>query len=161
MIEDICGKMTEYLKVESDKKSVDGIDCKELSAKYTTDVVSSCIFDTEAKSFTDSEAIIRKMGRDMMITSWKTSLYFLVKFMFPSIKKYWKMPLIKKEVETFFIDIMNKAISFREKNKVDRSDYLSFLMQLKEKKNTSPLDLAAHGVTFFADGFQTSSMVIS
>lgn len=47
---------------------------------------------------------------------------------------------------------MQKVIVFREKNKFDRVDNLNFLIQLKDKKNLNPLDLAAHGVTVFVDG---------
>lgn len=161
MIEDVCGRMTTYIKAESDKKPIDGMNCKELAAKFTTDVVSSCIFGTDAKSFTDENAIIRKMGTNLLSSNWKTAVYFILSFIFPIIKKYWKMPLVGKEIEQFFIDMMDEAVSYRQNNQIDRADYLSYLIQIKEKKNLSSLDVAAHGVTFFTDGFETSSIVIS
>lgn len=154
--------MTNYLKVESNKKPIDGMDCKELAARFTTDVVSSCIFDTDAKSFTDDgEAVIRKMGKDMLASDWKAVVYFILIFIFPFLRNFWKISLINKESENFFTNLMEEAVKYRQTNKIDRADYLNFLIQLKGKKNLTSLDMAAHGVTFFLDGFETSSIVIA
>ena len=56
---------------------------------------------------------------------------------------------------------MYQAIELREKSEIKRDDYLAYLIALKNKKEISELDMAAHGVTFFIDGFETSSVAIS
>lgn len=153
--------MTNYLKKESDKKPVEGIDCKELSSKFTTDVVASCIFAAEGNSFSENDAIIRTMGKKLMAPSFKLYFYYALRYIFPIITKYWKMAIVNKEVERFFINTIEEAISSREKSKIQRMDYIHFLIHLKERKSLENIDLAAHGITFFVDGFETSSIVMS
>lgn len=67
--------------------------------------------------------------------------------------KIYKIKFVKKEVEDFFTDLMYQAIRYREKNKIDREDYLAFLISMRNKKQLSELDMAAHGVTFFIGKF--------
>jgi cytochrome P450 family 6/cytochrome P450 family 28 len=55
---------------------------------------------------------------------------------------------------------MVQAVELREKTKITRDDYLAHLINLKNKKELSELDMAAHGVTFFIDGFETSANAI-
>lgn len=59
------------------------------------------------------------------------------------------------------MNLMSQAIELRERTKITRDDYLAYLINLKNKKGLSELDMAAHGVTFFIDGFETSSNAIS
>ena len=75
---------------------------------------------------------------------------------------------------------MFQAIGHREKEKIKRDDYLAFLISLRNKKQITEMDMAAHGVTFFIgerkktilnveiissslflDGFETSSNAIT
>lgn len=69
--------------------------------------------------------------------------------------------IIPKDVEHFFINIMNQAVKYRIEKKVTREDYLAHLIALKNKKEVSDVDIAAHGVTFFIDGFETLSIAIA
>ncbi|KAL9698573.1 hypothetical protein quinque_002014 [Culex quinquefasciatus] len=72
-----------------------------------------------------------------------------------------KIGMVSKSVEKFFTKLMAEAIQYREKNGVQRVDYLEHLISLRNKKEISDLDMAAHGVTFFIDGFETSSVAMS
>lgn len=66
-----------------------------------------------------------------------------------------------KSVEQFFQNLLNDAIKMRKESNIEREDFLSYLLDLKEKKNLSKMDMAAHTITFFLDGFETSTAVIS
>lgn len=71
------------------------------------------------------------------------------------------MSLIPKNIEMFFTQLTNDAIKLRESSGVERDDYLGYLLQLQKKKNLAPVEVAAHTLTFFLDGYETSSVVIS
>ncbi|XP_059618983.1 probable cytochrome P450 28a5 [Phlebotomus argentipes] len=161
IIDDVCAIMIKYLERECEKAPVDGIDAKELAAMYTTDVVSNCIFGLDAGSFTGGDATIRKMGKKLMEPNWQIMLYFMAVQMLPFLMKIYKMAFVPKYIEKFFVQIMKNAIAFREKSNVDRFDYLHYLLELKEKKNLNELDMVAHAVTFFLDGFETSSIAMA
>lgn len=162
LIDDTCDKMTKYLIDECKKKPIDGFDCRELAAKFTTDSVSSCVFGAQANSFSDNEAIIRQMGTRIVAPTTKTFIYMAISSIFPVIRKIWKYSFVPKDVSEFFVKIMKDAIDFRmDEGSNGRADYLNYLMELKKHKNLKDIDLASHGITFFVDGFDTSSVVMA
>lgn len=71
------------------------------------------------------------------------------------------MPFVSKRVESFFVKLTEDAINLRAEQKTERDDYLNYLLQLKKKKNLENIDVVAHTITFFLDGFETSSIVIA
>ncbi|XP_062563197.1 probable cytochrome P450 28a5 [Armigeres subalbatus] len=157
LIEDVCSRMTKYLV----QNRGTAMDTKELSAKFTTDVVSSCIFACDAQSFTSEKPDIRENGRKLMEQSLFSFLTILLVSNLPSIAKMLNISFISKSVEKFFTDLMKDAIRHRDASGTNRADYLDYLITLRSKKELSELDMAAHGVTFFIDGFETSSVAIT
>ncbi|XP_059618985.1 probable cytochrome P450 28a5 isoform X1 [Phlebotomus argentipes] len=160
VVEDVCSAMKDYIKREK-KNNAQGFEGKELCAKFTTDVVSNCIFGLDAGSFTQEKPIIREMGKELFTPSIRILVFFFLQTVIPAIKYVYKMPFVPKHVEKFFVKIMKDAIALRRKTDVNRFDYLHFLLELQEKKNLNELDMVAHAVTFFIDGFETSSIALT
>ncbi|KFB35513.1 AGAP003343-PA-like protein [Anopheles sinensis] len=157
-VEDVTQRMTQYVV----KNQVQGpIESRELCAKYTTDVVSSCIFAADAQSFSKEKAEIREMGRKLLEPNFRIVLMFLLIGLVPALKKLFPIAFVPKPIEQFFTRLMDDAVAYREKNGIKRVDYLDHLIGLKARKQLSSLDMAAHGVTFFIDGFETSSLAMS
>uniref|UniRef100_A0A1L8E4E5 Putative cytochrome n=1 Tax=Nyssomyia neivai TaxID=330878 RepID=A0A1L8E4E5_9DIPT len=157
VMEDVYGRMKKYILKENSQ----AIEARELAAKFTTDVVSSCIFGIDAGSFVDEKPEIREMGRRLTEFTPKIIFYFLLVQLIPSIRNVAKLSFSDKISEKFFINIMRDAIDLRQKSKNDRADYLHYLLELREKKNLTDVDLVGHAITFFVDGFETSSIVLS
>ncbi|GAB0089202.1 Cytochrome P450 [Sergentomyia squamirostris] len=156
VIEDVCDRMKQYILRENKH----AIETREMTAKFTTDVVSSCIFAVDAGSFAGENAPIREMGRKIMGFSPKLMIYFIAVQFVPTLRKFLKMAFVPAGVENFFVNLMKDAIELRKKSKIDRADYLHFLLELQQKKNLSELDMVSHAITFFVDGFETSSIVL-
>ncbi|XP_053694786.1 probable cytochrome P450 28a5 [Sabethes cyaneus] len=156
-VEDVGSRMTDYLKQQASKP----VEAKELAAKFTTDVVSSCIFAADAQSFTSDKPEIQEMGRKLLDFSFFSFVCMIFMEMFPKIAKKLKIGFISKSIEKFFCNLMSEAITHREASVVKRIDYLDYLINLRKKKEIAEIDMAAHGVTFFIDGFETSSVAIS
>ncbi|KAG5671154.1 hypothetical protein PVAND_001367 [Polypedilum vanderplanki] len=160
LVEEVLERFKNYVHKEIPKN--EPFDIREISAKFTTDVVSSCIFNADAHSFTKEKPEIREMGRKLLdFTSSGAQFKFLILTMFPWIRKFHKISFVPKAVHEFFINLMEQAVTMREKSNIKRDDYLSYLIELKKKKNLADIDMAAHGVTFFTDGFETSSLAIA
>uniref|UniRef100_A0A182T2Q0 Cytochrome P450 n=1 Tax=Anopheles maculatus TaxID=74869 RepID=A0A182T2Q0_9DIPT len=157
-VEDVSNRMKQYIAQHTTQGP---IETRELCAKYTTDVVSSCIFAADAQSFTKEKAEIREMGRKLLEPNFQILVMFLLIGVVPALKKIIKIAFVPKEIERFFTNLMENAVAYREKNSVKRVDYLDHLISLRSKKQLSTLDMAAHGVTFFIDGFETSSLAMS
>ncbi|XP_058821754.1 probable cytochrome P450 28a5 [Topomyia yanbarensis] len=157
LVEDVASRMTKYIKSHEDSP----LEAKELAAKFTTDVVSSCIFDTDAQSFTTEKPEIREMGRKLLDFGFTFVLVMICRTMLPKLSKILQLGIVPKSAENFFINLMKEAVRYRDGNSVSRVDYLEHLISLRNKKEITELEIAAHGVTFFLDGFETSSVAIS
>lgn len=82
--------------------------------------------------------------------------------MFPYIFQFYDLPFVTHDITEFFTNLTDKAIHLRRTNGNEkRDDYLNFLLQLQERKNLQLDDIAAHTITFFLDGYETSSIVLS
>uniref|UniRef100_A0A182Q963 Cytochrome P450 n=1 Tax=Anopheles farauti TaxID=69004 RepID=A0A182Q963_9DIPT len=162
LMDEVCERMTKYVKNQVDSSTGSAtMDAKELMAKYTTDVVASCIFAIDAQSFVKENPEIREMGKRIMNFNFVVQLVLLVTTFCPSVKNFYKFTFIPKDTEQFFIRIMQDAIRYRKENNINRTDYLDHLLQLQERKQITDIDIAGHGVSFFADGFETSSIVLT
>uniref|UniRef100_A0A182XXB4 Uncharacterized protein n=1 Tax=Anopheles stephensi TaxID=30069 RepID=A0A182XXB4_ANOST len=162
LMDEVCERMTKYVKNQAGSNGgVASLDAKELMAKYTTDVVASCIFAIDAQSFEKENPEIRLMGKRIMNFNFVVQLALLVTTFFPSVKHFYKFTFIPKDTEEFFIRIMQDAIRYRKENKINRTDFLDHLLQLQDRKQITDVDIAGHGVSFFADGFETSSIVLT
>jgi cytochrome P450 len=159
LIEDVQGRMIKY--IEEQIKLKQAFDARELSAKFTTDVVSNAIFGIDAHSFTKEKPEIREMGRRLMAPVGTFIMKMFIVTTFPIMKKVINMRFTQIDIEKFFIDLMNQALKYREDNKVQREDFLDYLIQLRDKKNIQNIDMAAHTISFFTDGFETSSIAIA
>ncbi|CAG9805404.1 unnamed protein product [Chironomus riparius] len=159
LIQDVSARMVKYITIES-KKS-EPFDARELSAKYTTDVVSNCIFGIDAGSFTKEKPEIREMGRRLIAPSTKLFIKMFFAESFPFLRRFISIQFMPDDVKDFFVSLMQQALKFRQEKNVQREDFLDYVIHLKSKKNISELEMAAHTISFFTDGFETSSIAIA
>lgn len=124
----------EMKKVLDEPASGDGIiEVKDILARYTTDVISSCAFGLDVSSLKnpDSEfrriyisftkpTVIQKFARLLIVTA-------------PKILSFFKMRVIPKSVTEFFINTVKDTMNYREENNVKRNDFMDLLIQLKNK----------------------------
>lgn len=158
LMDNVCSNMDDHIEREA---KLGPIESKELAAKYTTDVVASCIFGTEGGSFTAEKSEIREISKALLNQTFMFVVLTVVQSIAPFVRRFVKLSLIPKRIEDFFVGLMGEAIRTRKANGTRQSDYLDYLIGLQEKKEISVLDMAAHGVTFFIDGFETTSEVLA
>lgn len=79
----------------------------------------------------------------------------------PTLTKLFPFALVDKKIERFFAKLMEDAIALRQTNGTNRDDFLGYLLELQKKKNLQSVEMAAHTLTFFLDGFETSSGVMA
>jgi cytochrome P450 len=149
LVDEVLKRFTKHISDEVAKNHKEAFDAREICAKFTTDVVSSCIFDADAQSFTKDEPEIREVAKKLFQFPGWVTFWFIMYSFFPVILKIYKVKIISKEIEDFFSNLMLQAVEQREKHPVNRDDYLAYLISLRNKKQFSELDMAAHGVTFF------------
>lgn len=158
LIEAVCGNLRDYIDKERKIVGTGGIEGRELFAKYTIDVVSNCIFALDAQALKDKDSVIREMGKKMFAPSARLISLFMISELCPQLQKILRIPFITKDIEQFFAKIMKDAAQNRRQSKIEKADVLQYLLTLQDKKHFNDVELVANAITFFLDGFETSSI---
>ncbi|XP_037039727.1 probable cytochrome P450 28a5 [Bradysia coprophila] len=159
VVDRMCNKLIKFLR----SIETDGIlmDTKEITAKFTADVICSVAYGLEANAIDGKNSEFLHVAHKVFATSsWK--LWFITfKSIFPFLFKYYEMPFLAADVDQYFLNLTDTAIKIRNESDDKPDDYLNFLLKLKEKRNLETVDVAAHSITFFLDAYETSSIVLT
>ncbi|KAK5640777.1 hypothetical protein RI129_009324 [Pyrocoelia pectoralis] len=136
---------------------------RELFAKYSTEVVASCAFGLEGRTFDEPDALFRKMGKKIFEPSFLSMVKFGIAFVMPSLSNILKIRFFSKEVTEYFCNIVDATLHYRKENNVIRNDFLDSMIDLKKKLGDqfTNMDVTSQAVAFFTDGFETSSCVMA
>lgn len=106
---------------------------RDLTAKFTTDVIGTCAFGLECNSLKDSQSEFRRMGCAVLNSSPSLALAKIVRVFFPKIFKALKLRTFPAEVQQFFLGIVKQTIDFRNTNQVRRNDFIQLLLEIKDQ----------------------------
>uniref|UniRef100_A0A1B6M3Z0 Cytochrome P450 n=1 Tax=Graphocephala atropunctata TaxID=36148 RepID=A0A1B6M3Z0_9HEMI len=159
LIQNVCEEFTNYIKKHLNEE----LNINEVTGLFTSEVVAKCAFGLDGNAFHDPDAPFYQNGRKLWDGSINNSFEVLLHFFFPSINKILKRGYFPKEPLAFFENIVKQTVEYREKNpdKAADNDYLQFLINIKNKKEFTFVDVVAQCMTFFTDGFETSSVTAS
>lgn len=141
-------KLSCYINKKLQENKSIPFDVRDICARYTCDTISSCVFDTDAKSFESEKPLIYENGKKFADN------------MREALRGYLSKPLVSTEVEDFFFNVMKESIKSRKESEIERDDILSYLLSLQFEKNLDDLDICEYGTILFFDGFETSSNAI-
>ncbi|KZC12361.1 putative cytochrome P450 6a14 [Dufourea novaeangliae] len=161
-----CGQhLKEYLdKVVSNGKPVD---CREIAAKFTTDVIGSCAFGIDMNALSDENSEFLAMGKKVFTLSPKKLMREIGRQFFPRLYKVVGHVFQTTYLTNFFINVVVDTINYREKSNIIRPDFINMLMELKKNphnlENIELTDslLASQVYVFFIAGYETSSSTMS
>lgn len=161
---------SEHLEKYVEKVAEKGepVECRELTAKFTTDVIGSCAFGIETNSLADEDSEFRRMGREVFAINFVQKLKVRVRNSMPWLYDLLGYVVPPSEVTKFFTKIVGDTLEYRQENNIVRHDFLNILLELKNNpeklgdniKLTDTL-LAAQAFVFFLAGFETSSTTMS
>ncbi|XP_055550780.1 uncharacterized protein LOC129733180 [Wyeomyia smithii] len=147
------------------------VEMKDLLARFTTDVIGTCAFGIDCNSLNNPDAEFLRMGKKVFELPSGRLLKF---FFMATFKEFAKKVHIKgtaDDVSSFFFKVVRETIEYREKNNIQRNDFMNLLIQLKQKgelddsgENVGTLSLnevVAQAFVFFLGGFETSSTTMS
>ncbi|XP_050324938.1 probable cytochrome P450 6a21 isoform X1 [Bactrocera neohumeralis] len=165
----VAEQFVETLNGDIKKSSV--IEIKDLLARFTTDVIGSCAFGIECNSLKNPDAIFRQMGRRLFTDRRHSTFGDTMILAAPSVARKLHVRLLPDAINDFFFNIVREAVDYREKNNVQRNDFLNILMELNkgklkfddknEEKGLTLEEMAAQVFVFFIGGFETSSTTLS
>ncbi|KAL0270232.1 UNVERIFIED_CONTAM: hypothetical protein PYX00_007703 [Menopon gallinae] len=168
--------LREVLEGPAERREV--IEFKELLARFTTDVISSCAFGVEVQSLKHKNSIFRIRGKEVFESSWEVLLRNFIGFLFPGLARFFKLRIYSKELTQFFLKFIRESMEERKRENIHRNDILQMLMELRDKGFIGDADdssnskfrvyqyskekftleqAAAQAFIFFTAGFETSS----
>lgn len=156
IIHEICQRLIVYI----DNQRSDLVNARDLSNRFTAEVISNCIFGLEAQAFQDRDIFLTN-AENCFAPTIKTNILFKLFGVFPFLRKFIANPYATPELDEWFLSLTKQAIEVRKQNGVSRDDYFNFIFDLKEKKNLTDEEASGHIFTFFLDGFETSSHFIA
>lgn len=121
----------------SDLLSGDGrdLEAKEISAKFTTDVIFSCAFGLQAKSINDPNSPFTKAATDIFgFATYLRSAEVASFFFAPAIVKLLKLQWFSKEAGDFLRRVFMETMQLRISDGVERNDLIDLLIQLKKSQ---------------------------
>ncbi|GJQ82010.1 Cyp6a9 [Trypoxylus dichotomus] len=143
------------------------IDAKDISARFTTDVIGNCAFGIDCNSLKDPNTEFRVKGKRLFSLKPIEMITNVFSFLFPNAMKLFGARLFPKEATDFFWKVIKETAEYRETNGVRRNDAFQLLLDMlnnegKENENTLTFsELAAQAFVFFIAGFETSSTLMS
>ncbi|XP_069672099.1 probable cytochrome P450 6a14 [Periplaneta americana] len=166
-------------------KSEEVIEIKDVVARFSTDVISSCAFGIQCNCLKNPDAEFRQWGRKVFEPSIRGAISGLLSALTPKLFAVLKLQQLDKNVSKYFRKMVQDTISYREENDVKRNDFMQLLIQLKnkgvvdadytddhqnehtiteEKSDDTKLSMnsvAAQAFVFFVAGFETSSTTMT
>ena len=125
-----AGNLEKYLDEVIKKNEM--VECRDLAAKFTTDVIGSCAFGINTNSLLEEDSEFRRMGKKIFSPSLKLMIGNTCKVFFPSLYEVIGNIFTMKDVDEFFINLVSDTMKYRKDNDIVRSDFINMLMQLKE-----------------------------
>lgn len=125
LIDNVAEKFSAYIRKEIGRNPRKSFNARDICIRYTCECVSECIFAIDSGSFEKDDSKVIAMA-DKMIRSISDAATSLL-----------PKPLMPKDVEHFFIYLMEEALKHRINNKIRRDDFLNHILELREKKGIS------------------------
>ncbi|XP_055530582.1 cytochrome P450 6a2-like [Wyeomyia smithii] len=135
------------------------LEIKDTMARFTTDVIGSCAFGIECNSFKNPDSEFRKFGQQVFDRPRHGTLVRLFLRIFPEVGQALRVKSLRDEASGFFFNIVKDTVTYREKNGIERKDFLSLLVELRNtgEMHLAMEEIAAQSFIFFGAGFETSS----
>lgn len=157
-IVDVANEFIECLNTEIRIDSE--MEINEWLGRFTTDIIGTCAFGIECNSLKDPQAKFRQMGRKVFDQPKLGGFGRLLITTSRTLAKALGVRLHHKDVTDFFLNIVKETVEYREKNNVQRNDFMSLLIELKNSKSDlgqlTINEIAAQAFVFFLAGFETS-----
>ncbi|KAK4875979.1 hypothetical protein RN001_012401 [Aquatica leii] len=138
----------------------------EVSAKYTTDVITSCAFGIDGNCF-EKDNDFCKYGKLLFPTTRFRALKSMTYVFAPIFVKIFKYTFVDEKATTFFRKVFMDTLKLRQQSKVKRNDLVDILNEIKNEENindTFRFDddiIFAQALMFFAAGHETTSSTIA
>lgn len=163
-VKQVCEKLEHFLDSRLNKVEKLELELKDLFSRYTAQVVAGVGFGVEGFCFDDERKSdsFHEIGKSFLDTSVFNNIIFSLTFLIPSLAKVFKMRFVPKKIDHFFRTMVVDIMMQRRTDRTPKNDFLHLMAEL-ERMEGDKFDinvLASHAMSFFVDGYETSSGVL-
>jgi cytochrome P450 family 6 len=127
-----CGhELGDILQKPANNEEV--IEIKDILARFSTDIISSCAFGIQCHCLENPDAEFRQWGRKIFKSSVLSSIILSLSALAPSSVASLQLRSIDPEVSKYFRRMVQDTVAYREKNNFQRNDFMQLLIQIKNK----------------------------
>ena len=108
------------------------IECRDLTAKFTTDVIGVCAFGLKMNALADEDSQFRKIGRKIFEMSLSRIIKSRIREAMPWLFKLLGPLMYEHEINDFFIETMIQTMNYRKTNNIKRNDFVDLLMAIRD-----------------------------
>jgi len=109
------------------------IEIKDILARYSTDVISSCAFGIQCNCLKNPDAEFREWGRKVFEPSFRNSIITFVALTVPRLLSVLKLTTLDPRISKYFRNMVEETVNYRERNNITRNDFMHLLIQIKNK----------------------------
>ena len=129
LIDQCANNFQNYLDLCLELDSI--IECRELTAQFTTEVIGVCAFGLKINPLADEESVFRKFGRAVFQTSLKKRIKRVLRQICPKLLELLAFVFYDRDLHNFFVEIMLKTIKERQESQKNRGDCIDTLIDIK------------------------------
>ncbi len=138
------------------------VDVKELLARFTTDIIGSCVYGVECNSLRNPNSEFRAMGRRILGFSIPRLFKVFLATMFPNAARRLRVRFNDLDVSQFFANAVRQTMDHRNSTGEKRKDFMQILLDLEKSEEALTFDeIAAQAFVFFFAGFETSATTMT
>ncbi|XP_071864017.1 probable cytochrome P450 28a5 [Bombus fervidus] len=156
----VCKKFEDFLNRQLETKSKYEVELKPLFLRFTGEVVANAGLGIEGQCFEDerSPSVFDKLTGNTLTAS----LTNLIWQCFPAIGRLLKFKLLLERLEEFFRKVVAENVEIRRSESIYRNDYLQLMIDMEKiGDKVDEETIAAHALSFFLDGTETSSLTLN
>ncbi|XP_063913808.1 cytochrome P450 6a2-like isoform X2 [Zophobas morio] len=147
--------------VETNAQKEGEINIKHTAMNFSTDIILATAFGLNSNTLKEPDNELAKS----VLTFFKPSNWIFLKAVtkegFSNPGNLLRVIMSNKPHETFFMKLVKDAIDYRDKNNIVRNDFLSLLLEVRDKEGLSFNEIAAQCFVILFAGFETSAQSIS
>jgi len=109
------------------------IEMKDILARYSTDIISSCAFGIQCNCLKNPDSEFREWGRKLFAPSLRNAIMPLIASTVPRLLSVLKVSLLDPSISKYFLNVFEETVNYRERNNITRNDFMQLLIQIKNK----------------------------
>ncbi|XP_032665477.1 uncharacterized protein LOC116841533 [Odontomachus brunneus] len=150
------------LEISADNSN---INIKDVFAKYTNDVITTCAFGIKINSMKDPTNKFYVYGKDASNIDGEIGYKIFFSLVFPWLTRVFGFTILSDKIINFLKDVVKTIIDTRDAENITRPDMIQLMMDARGKREAGKeLDIeemTAQAFVFFLGSFETISTAMS